>query len=85
MKNFNGEYENYEQNFIKVLNTHAPKKVDILRGNHKAHYYKNLRKAIIKRSRLKNKANRSNDPVDIANDKKQRNLVVSLNRQAKSE
>ena len=37
----------------------------------------------MKRSRLKNKANKSKDPVDIANYKKQRNLVVSLNRQAK--
>ena len=64
---------------------HAPKKVKILRGNHKPHYNKNLRKAIMKRSRLKNKANRSKDSVDIANYKKQRNLVVSLNRQAKSE
>ena len=36
-------------------------------------------------SRLKKKANRSKDPVDIDNYKKQRNLVVSLNRQAKSE
>ena len=68
----------------KVLNTHAPKKVKIIRGNHKPHYNKNLRKAFIKRSRLKNKTNRSKDPVDIANYKKQRNLVVSLNRQAKS-
>ena len=66
LRNCNGEYENYEQNFIKVLNTHAPKKVKILRGNHKPHYNKNLRKAIMKRSRLKNKANRSKDPVDIA-------------------
>ena len=39
----------------------------------------------MKRSRLKNKANRSKDPVDIANYKKQRNLVDSLNHQAKSE
>ena len=39
----------------------------------------------MKRSRLKNKANRSKDPVDIANVKKQRNLVVSLNCQAMSE
>ena len=84
LRNCNGEYENYEQNFVKVLNTHAPKKVKILRGNHKLHYNKNLRKTILKRSRLKNKANRSKDPVDIANYKKQRNLVVSLNRQAKS-
>ena len=67
-----------------MLNTHAPKKVKILRGNHKPHYNKNLRKAIMKRSRLKNKANRSKDHIDIANYKKQRNLVVSLNHQAMS-
>ena len=85
LRNCNGEYENYEQNFIKVLNTHAPKKVKMLRGNHKPHYYKNLRKAIMKRSTLKNKAKRTKAPIDIANYKKQRNLVVSLNRQAKYE
>ena len=39
----------------------------------------------MKRSRLKNKANRSKDPADIANYKKQRSLIVSLNRHAKSE
>ena len=38
----------------------------------------------MKRSRLKNKANGSKYPVDIANYKKQRNLVVPFNRQAKS-
>ena len=85
LRNCNGEYENYEQNFIKVLNTHTPKKVKIFRENHKPHYYKNLRKAIMKRSRLKNKAKRTKVPVDIFKYKKQRNLVVSLNRQAKHE
>ena len=80
LRNCNGECENCEKIFIKVLNTHAPKKVKILRGNDKPYYNKNLRKAIMKRSRSKNKA-----PVDIANYKKQRNLVVSLNRQAKSQ
>ena len=49
LRNCNGEYENYEQNFIKVLNTRAPKKVKIFRGNHKPHYNKNLRNAIMKR------------------------------------
>ena len=39
----------------------------------------------MKRSRLKNKANRLKDPVDIINYKKQRNLVLSLNRQGKPE
>ena len=38
----------------------------------------------MKSSRLKNKATRSKDPVDIANYKKQRNLVVSLNSHEKS-
>ena len=38
----------------------------------------------MRRSRLKSKVNRSTDPVDIANYKKQPNLVVSLNRQGKS-
>ena len=85
LRNCNGEYENYEQNFMKVLNTHAPKKVKIVRGNHKPHYYKKRRKAIMKRSRLKNKAKRTKTPIDIVNYKKQRDLVVSLNRQAKYE
>ena len=79
-RNCNGGYENYEQNFIKMLNMHAPKKVKILRGNHQPHYNKSLRKAIMKRSRLKNKANRSKVLVDIANYKKQRNLVVSSSK-----
>ena len=48
LRNCNGEYENYEQNFIRVLNRNAPKKVKMLRRNHKPHYNKNLRKAIMK-------------------------------------
>ena len=44
LRNCNGEYENYEQNFINVLNRHTPKKVRILRGNHKPHYNKSFRK-----------------------------------------
>ena len=38
----------------------------------------------MKRLMLKNKANRSKDPADIANYKRQRNLVVFLNSHAKS-
>ena len=40
LRNCNGEYENYEQNFIEVLNVYAPKKVKILKENHKPHYNK---------------------------------------------
>ena len=39
----------------------------------------------MKRSRLKNKANKTKKPTDIRNFKKQRNYVVSLNKQAKIE
>ena len=37
----------------------------------------------MERSRLKNKANKSKQPTDIVSYKKQRNLVVSSNRQSK--
>ena len=37
----------------------------------------------MERSKLINKANKSKQPTDIASYKKQRNLIVSLNRQLK--
>ena len=39
----------------------------------------------MKRSRLKNKANKTKNPIDTSNFKKQRNYVVNLNKQAKFE
>ena len=44
---------------------HAPRKTDILRGNQKPHVDKNIRKAIMKRSKLKAKANRTKRPIKI--------------------
>ena len=38
----------------------------VLRGNHKPHLNKDLRKAIMERSRLKNKAKKSKQPTDSA-------------------
>ena len=55
----------------------------MVRGNHKPHVNKELRKAIMKRSRLKNKANKTKKPIGISN--LQRNYVVNLNKQAKFE
>ena len=80
----NGEYNNYEENFIKMLKTHASKIVKMLRGSYKPRYNKNLRQPIINRQRLKSKANRSKDPVGIANLNKQRDCVVLLSSQVKS-
>ena len=42
-----------------------------------------LYQAIMKRSRLKNKANKTKNHLDIRNYKKQRNIVVNLNKEAK--
>ena len=44
---------------------------------------KNLRKAIMKRSALKRKASRTKQQEDITKYKKQRNLVVKVNREIK--
>ena len=55
----------------------------MVRGNHKPHINKELRKAVMKRSRLKNKANKTKKSIGISN--LQCNYVVNLNKQAKFE
>ena len=76
-------YQNFEDTFVRVLDAHAPRKTKVLRGNHKPHVDKNLRKAIMKRSALKRKASRTKQQEDIAKYKKQRNFVVKLNKETK--
>ena len=76
-------YETFEDAFKTSLDKYAPKKKKWLRRNSKPHVNKMLRKAIMKRSKLKNKANKTKLPVDINNYKKQRNYVANLNKRAK--
>ena len=59
------KYGIFEETFENVLNAHAPNKTKFLRGNQKPHVDKNLRKAIMKRSQLKNKVNRTKKLEDI--------------------
>ena len=54
-----------------------------IRGNNKPHLSKKLRNAIMKRARLRNRANLIRKDLDIQKYKLQRNLVVSMNREAK--
>ena len=68
-------YNKFENIFTSKLNKHAPKKRKWVRGNHKPLINKELRKAIMKRSRLKNKANKTKKPTDIRNFK---NSVIML-------
>ena len=77
------DYAAFENNFVNVLDNHAPKKTKVLRVNHKPHVSKTLRLAIMKRSRLKNKANKTQLPSDKQNYKKQRNFFTKLNKQIK--
>ena len=76
-------YQNFEDTFERVLDAHAPRKTKVLRGNHKPHLDKNLRKTIMKRSALKRKESRTKQQEDIVNYKKQRNFVVKLNKETK--
>ena len=80
----NADYLKFEKEFIDALNKHAHKKTNLFRANQKPHINKVLRSAIMKRSRLKNKANKT-QAVDIFNYKKQRNLVVKINNECKRE
>ena len=73
-------YDDFNQIFTFTLNQHAPKKKKWIRGNYKPHMNKTLRKAIMLRSKLKNRANGSKDTRDIKMYKQQRNLVVRLNK-----
>ena len=68
---------------IKSLNAVAPFKKRIVRGNNKPKLTFLIRKEIMTRSRLKNKANKSGKEKDLKAYKKQRNLVLKLNRKTK--
>ena len=66
----NKDYAVFEDTIVNVLNKHAPTKKKKIRGNHKPHISKTFRLAIMKRSRLKNKANRTQLPRDKQSYKK---------------
>ena len=76
-------YDDFDHIFTSKLNKHAAKRKKWIRGINKPHVNEALRQAIMKRSKLKNKANKTKDPTDIRNYKKQRNYVVNLNKEAK--
>ena len=72
------KYEPFEEEFLKVLNQHAPLKKKFIRANHVPYMTKNLRKAIMKRSQLENKYI-SNSTVENRNKyKKHKNFCSKL-------
>ena len=56
-----------------------------MRGNNKQHDNKELRKEIMLRTNLKKKANKTKKEEDVRRYRKQRNLIVRMNKKAKRE
>ena len=64
-------------NIMKLVDKFAPIKYKYLRANHGAFVTKELRKAIMKRSQLKNIYNRKKTPGSKSDYNKQRNFVLN--------
>ena len=71
------------QNFSNILDRHAPLKYKYIRGNTAAFMNKELRKAIMKRSRLRNNFNKNKSDKNWGLFARQRNLCNKIKRKAK--
>ena len=69
--------------FMTLLNKHAPIKFKYIRANNNLFMTKELRKAIMQRSKLRNKLNKFRTPEANSAYKKQRNICTSLLRKTK--
>ena len=76
-------YSTFQNIFLHVLNTHAPVKKKVQRFNNNRFMTKQLRKAIVRCSRLKNIYNKTRSTENWDNYKKQRNFCVVLQRKPK--
>ena len=77
-------FEKFCDMSIKLLNKHAPIKMKYKRGNHMPFITKDLSKAIMKRSKLRNNYFLKKTDANKILHKKQRNYCVSLLRKSKT-
>ena len=85
-RNFQCDFQDFEafsNTFENILDTHAPLKKRTIRGNQKPHITKAVRKAIMVRTFYKNKAKATGNTKFKTLYRKQRNVIVNLNRKAK--
>ena len=80
LKSCPSAYDCFEKCFSSKHNKYAPRKTKCVKGNNKSHMNKFLRRAIMKRSKLKNKTNKTKYPVDIKIYKKKTTLQVQINK-----
>ena len=85
LENFNQvlSYDDFKTIFMSTLDYHAPEKKKTVRGNQAPFMSQVLSKAIMHRSKLKNKYNKNPTEVNQKNYKKQRNVCVNLLRKEK--
>ena len=76
-------YETFESTFKDILNKHAPIKTKKVRANNSPYMNKTLSKAIMNRSRLKNKFHKNPNYFNKLRYKQQRNYCVNLTRRVK--
>ena len=79
------DYKKFEKIFTTILDKHAKLKKKFLRYNNNAFMTKSLRKAIMTRSRLKNRFIKHRTTENWNSYKKQRNFCVSLLRKTKKQ
>ena len=77
------EYSELNKVIVETLDKHAPMKTKIVRGNDKQHVNKELHKEIMLRTNLKRKANKTKKEEDFRRYKKQKKLIVKMNKNAK--
>ena len=82
-ENLISEYSLFHNIFVNTLNRHAPLKQKIMRFNNSPFMTKALRKAIMRRSKLKNLYNKNRTIFSWGNYKSQRNYCVNLLRRSK--
>ena len=76
-------YEHFQSIFMELLNKHAPMKEKCIRANNAPFMTKILSKAIMTRSRLRNKFLKNPNKANEINYKRQRNYCVNLSKREK--
>ena len=85
MNNTKINYASFESIFIEQLNKHAPMKEKLVRANNAQFMTKKLSKAIMTRSRLRNRYLKNPCEITKNSYNKQRNFCVNLLRKEKKE
>ena len=76
-------YDSFHDTFMSVLDKYAPIKEKKVRANNAPFMNKDLSKAIMKRSRLRNRYNKTPSQENLVAYKKQRNFCVKITRKTK--